>query len=121
MQTIYPYLLYDDAATAIDFLSRAFGFVETFRSEHGDRISHAQMKLGESEVMLGQPQESRRGDGQSVLLYVYVDDVDAHCERARSAGASIEQEPRNEEYGHRTYNARDPEGHSWYFAQVLNN
>jgi uncharacterized glyoxalase superfamily protein PhnB len=52
-----------------------------------------------------------------VLLYVYVDDVDAHCELARVAGAVIVEEPADQPYGERRYRARDPEGHSWYFAQ----
>jgi len=45
-----------------------------------------------------------------------VDDVDAHCRRARAAGASIESEPEDKEWGHRMYAASDPEGHRWYFA-----
>jgi uncharacterized glyoxalase superfamily protein PhnB len=118
MQTIYPYLLYDDAGAAIDFLSRAFGFTETFRSEDDGRIAHAQLRLGDAEVMLGQPGDGldRAGD-QTVLMYIYVDDVDAHFQHARDAGAEIVDEPTDQEYGDRHYHARDPEGHVWYFAQ----
>ncbi len=119
MQTIYPYLLYDDAAAAIDFLTRAFGFEETFRSADGDRVAHAQMRLGDGEIMLGQPPNQRERGNQTVLIYAYVDDVDAHCERARTAGAEIADEPRDEQYGERVYHAHDPEGHSWYFARKL--
>ena len=123
-QTITPYLLYEDAAAAMDFLSRAFGFEEAMRTAMPDgRVRHAEMKLGDGEIMLGQPEEPRSPKtfgGTPVLMYVYVDDVDAHCEHARAAGAEIAYEPRDEEYGHRTYNARDPEGHSWYFAQPIN-
>ncbi len=55
-------------------------------------------------------------------LAIFVDDVDAHCERARAAGAQIFREPRTDDYGDdyradRTYGARDPEGHPWWFMQ----
>lgn len=118
MQTIFPYLLYDDAAAGMDFLSHAFGFTETMRSEDGGRIAHAQLRLGDAEVMLGQPQGKldRTGD-QTVLMYVYVDDVNAHFQQARDGGAEILEEPTDQEYGDRHYHTRDPEGHSWYFAQ----
>jgi uncharacterized glyoxalase superfamily protein PhnB len=53
------------------------------------------------------------------LVHAYVDDVDAHCARARAAGAKIEREPADQEYGDRNYGAIDPEGHRWFFAQKL--
>jgi|SRR5712691_6424271 len=122
-QTITPYLLYEDAAAAMDFLGRAFGFEETMRMPAPDgRVGHAEMKLGDGQIMLGQPEaptSPKRLGGTPVLMYIYIDGVDAHCERARGAGAEIAQEPRDEEYGDRTYHARDPEGHSWYFAQRI--
>jgi uncharacterized glyoxalase superfamily protein PhnB len=122
-QTVIPYLLYENAARALDFLSRAFGFQESFRSEDGDRIAHAEMTLGDGRIMVGQPAEGfksheERGGG-TVLMYVYVDDVDAHCDRARNAGAEIVDEPSDQEYGERVYHARDPEGHDWYFGQPV--
>ena len=58
--------------------------------------------------------EARRCD-----IYVYVDDVDAHYERARTAGAEIIDEPEDQVYGERRYGAVDPEGHRWYFSQVV--
>ncbi|SRR5712691_7714350 len=121
-QTITPYLLYEDAAAAMDFLSRAFGFEETMRTMRNGRVGHAEMRLGDGEIMLGQPEQPtspKRFGGTPVLMYIFIDDVGAHCERARAAGAEIAYEPRDEEYGHRTYHARDPEGHSWYFAQPI--
>jgi len=123
-QTVTPYLLYEDAAGALDFLARAFGFEETTRMAMPDgRVSHAEMKLGDGEIMLGQPEDGYRNPmqlgGTTVLMHVYVDDVDAHCERARAGGAEIADEPADQEYGDRRYHARDPEGHSWYFAQKL--
>jgi uncharacterized glyoxalase superfamily protein PhnB len=116
MQTIYPYLLYDDTAGALDFLARALGFEETLRTEDGDRVAHGEMRLGEGRIMLGQPQKPVEG---AATVYVYVEDVDAHFAQARAAGATIEHEPRDEPYGDRVYAARDPQGHSWYFGQKL--
>jgi uncharacterized glyoxalase superfamily protein PhnB len=52
----------------------------------------------------------------TVVVHVYVDDVDAHYERAKAAGAEITQEPADQEYGDRRYTARDVEGHQWFFA-----
>ncbi|MGH3139297.1 MAG: VOC family protein, partial [Gaiellales bacterium] len=118
MQTVVPYLLYEDAAAALDFLSRAFGFEEIARmTSPSGRVDHAEVRLGDGEVHLGQPREPispRRLGGTAVQLYVYVTDVDAHCNRARMAGAEIVDEPADQEYGDRRYHARDPEGHAWY-------
>jgi PhnB protein len=121
VQTITPYLLYEDAAAALDFLSRAFGFEELRRiTGPGGRVDHAEMRIGDGEVHLGQPGEPTsptRFGGTAVQLYVYVADVDAHVRRARAAGAEIVDEPEDQPYGDRRYHARDPEGHAWYFAQ----
>jgi len=61
------------------------------------------------------PQKATASSG----LVVHVADVDAHYERARAAGATIDSEPRNQEYGQREYGARDREGHRWWFATPL--
>jgi uncharacterized glyoxalase superfamily protein PhnB len=70
--------------------------------------------------MLGCPgpeyRNPKRLGGHTQLVYVYVDDVDAHCERARAAGAEILREPEDQDYGARDYTARDPEGHIWSFG-----
>lgn len=121
-QIITPYLLYEDAAAALDFLSRAFGFTETMRLPSPDgRVAHAEMELGEGMIMLGQPGNGYRNPARlgatTVLMYAYVEDVDAHCARAREAGAEIVEEPADQEYGDRRYRVRDPEGHDWYFAE----
>jgi uncharacterized glyoxalase superfamily protein PhnB len=120
-QTITPYLLYEDAAAAIDFLARAFGFEAIRRNETADGgVSHAELRFRGGEIQLGQPpapRSPRALGGASVLLYVYVDDVDEHCSRARAAGAEIVDEPADQPYGERRYHCRDPEGHVWYFAQ----
>jgi uncharacterized glyoxalase superfamily protein PhnB len=123
VQTVTPYLLYEDAGAALGFLARAFGFEETRRNVSSEgRVGHAEMSYRGGEIHLGQPNQPsspRRYGGTTVLLYVYVDDVDAHCERARAAGAEIIDEPADQPYGERRYHCRDAEGHSWYFAQSL--
>jgi uncharacterized glyoxalase superfamily protein PhnB len=120
-QTITPYVLYADCEAALDFLSRAFGFEERLRFV-GDEgyVNHAEMRIGDGVVYLGDPGEGYRGPkemgGETVGIYVLVEDVDTHCERAKAAGATIAREPQDQPYGERRYDAVDPEGHRWYFA-----
>jgi PhnB protein len=124
MQSVIPYLLYEDVAAALDFLARAFGFEETLRYTGAEGyVNHAEMRVGaDGIVFLGDPGEHYRNPkklGQETVgLYVYVDeDVDALSERARAAGAEILEEPADQEYGDRRFTARDIEGHHWFFAR----
>jgi PhnB protein len=121
---ISPYLLYEDVDAAIEWLAKAFGFREGMRLPGpGGKTSHADMRLGDAVVMMGHPGPSYRNPnhlGQATQhLYVYVEDVDAHYERAREADAKILEEPKDQPYGDRRYGAADPEGHQWYFAQRM--
>ena len=128
-------LFYEDAAAAIDWLVRAFGFEvqERVEDEQG-RIVHSQLVLDGGLIMVGQTglqadrefQQSPQalGGTNTQSLAVHVDDVDAHCERARAAGAVITMEPATQDYGEgywvdRSYGARDLEGHHWWFLQRL--
>jgi uncharacterized glyoxalase superfamily protein PhnB len=124
MQSIVPYLLYKDCDAALDWLARAFGFDEVLRySGPEGYVNHAEMKLGEERIFMGDPGEHYRNPrelGQDTVgLYVYVDDVDAHFERAKAAGAEIIRPPEDQEYGDRRYDVADPEGHRWYFASHI--
>lgn len=125
MAEITPYLMYEDAAAAMDFLSRAFGFREVLRSEAPDdgRVWHAEMELDGARIYLGQPEppfrNPRRLGGVTVAVHAYVDDVDAHYRRAKAAGAEIRAEPEDRDYGDRRYHAVDPEGHFWMFGTQL--
>jgi PhnB protein len=124
MQTVTPYLLYEDVESALDFLARAFGFQETLRYTGGDgSISHAEMRVGEGSIMLGDPGDEyrnpRRLGAVTVQVYVEVDNVDALFPRATAAGAELIEEPADQEYGQRRFGVKDPEGHSWWFAQQL--
>ncbi len=132
---ISPSVFYEEAAVAIDWLCEAFGFEVKVRVEgEGGTILHSQLTLGEGMIMLGQTglnparpwcTSPRALAGASTqALCVFVDDADAHCERARAAGAKITEEPATQDYGDdywadRTYSAEDPEGHHWYFMQRL--
>lgn len=122
MPRITPYLYYEDVANAVDWLTRAFGFRERIRMPGPDgKIVHAEMELADGVVMMGWPgpdyRNPKRLGRTTQNVYVYVDDVDRHCERARKAGAKIFEEPKDQFYGDRRYGAEDPEGHQWYFAQ----
>jgi uncharacterized glyoxalase superfamily protein PhnB len=129
-------LFYDDAGAAIDWLCRAFGFEVRLRVEDDrGRIAHSELVLGDGLIMIGQaqpdparpasairrsPQSLQGANTQTVM--VFVDDADAHCARARAAGARIFMEPELHDYGadywaDRSYGAVDPEGHHWWFTQ----
>jgi uncharacterized glyoxalase superfamily protein PhnB len=120
---LFPALSYDDAPAAIEWLCRAFGFTRRLVVPRPDGgVLHSELSLGSGVIFdsSARPEEGRlspRGlAGVHQGLCVLVDDADGHCARARAAGATIVREPRDEEYGARGYQARDPEGHSWYFG-----
>lgn len=127
-------LNYENAAQAIEWLCRAFGFSKQLVVEgDGGSIAHSELRFGEGLIMVGDAKADklrhRRApteiDGHNTQnLFVYVDDVEAHCKRAREAGAEIVVEPYTTDYGEeywadRTYQARDIGGHHWWFAQRL--
>jgi uncharacterized glyoxalase superfamily protein PhnB len=132
-------LFYEDAGAAIDWLCRAFGFEVRLRVDgEGGRVEHSELTFGDDGlIMVGStggksdradplPTNSPRALGgiNTQCLCVCVDDADAHCERARAAGAKILQPPANQDYGEaywedRTYRAADPEGHQWWFMQRI--
>ena len=122
MPRITPYLLYEDVAGALEWLSRAFGFRERMRIPGPDgKVGHAEMELADGIIMMGCPgpqyQNPKRVGHVTQNLYVYVDDVDKHFEKAKKEGATILEEPKDQFYGDRRYGAVDLEGHHWYFAQ----
>jgi|SRR5215211_1378548 len=118
---IVPYLLYEDVAGALEFVARAFGFREVLRyADPNGTVTHAEARYEDGVVMMGHPgpdfRSARRGGGPQ-QVFVYVDDVDGHCARARGAGAPIVREPENQPYGDRVYAAEDPEGNRWSFGE----
>jgi uncharacterized glyoxalase superfamily protein PhnB len=131
---VIPMVAYEDGVAAMDWLARAFGFRERARmlGENG-RLSHGEMQAGEGMIMLATPsphyhgpkrhrEESEEARKWSEVPYiidgvlVYVDDVDAHFERAREAGATILSEVDSGGPGKR-YRAEDLEGHRWMFME----
>ena len=124
-QVLYPALRYDDAHAAIDWLCEAFGFEKQEVYEGSDgTVAHAQLALDGALIMLGSAREGGVYPGRTPSqlggitgsIYVYVGDPDAHCARARAAGARIPLEPYDTEYGSREYAAYDIEGYWWTFG-----
>jgi uncharacterized glyoxalase superfamily protein PhnB len=123
-QQVHPYLLYEDGEAAIRFLTEAFGFREVDRAIGGAGGLHAELEVspGGGRIYLGQPPSGYRNPsevGTTSLTHVLVDDVDAHHERAKAAGATITEDLNDTPFGHRRYSCADPQGHDWSFAQVI--
>lgn len=135
---IIPALFYQDAAQALDWLCRAFGFELRLRIDGANgRVEHSELAFGEGVIMVGSARDATTGadrawcaspkqlGGSSThSLTVCIDDVDAHCRRARAAGAKITAEPSVQDYGpehgaYHSYRAVDPEGQQWYFMRCV--
>jgi PhnB protein len=124
VQRITPYLLYEDVVSASEWLARAFGFREVLRTTGGAGGVHLEMEIDDegTRVYAGSPPsgyENPRTVGRTALMYVLVEDVDAHHARAKEAGAEIVEELTDTPFGHRRYTCNDPEGHQWSFAAPI--
>jgi len=120
---IYPSLSYNDAAAAIEWLCRAFGFQKRLVVPGpNNTVMHSELSYGTGVIMIGsaKPDQGRVSPlsltGVNQCLCVHVDDADAHYANAKKCGATITQELKDEEYGSRGYMAKDLEGHQWYFG-----
>jgi PhnB protein len=118
--TVTPYLIVKGAATALEFYQKALGAKVTLRLDGpGDSVVHAEMKIGDSPVMLGEeyPDMNWVGPatlgGSSVSLMVYVEDADKSFARAIAAGATELKPVEDQFYGDRTGTLKDPFGHVW--------
>jgi len=109
---VIPVLRYPDPCVAADWLGKAFGFTERLRIAN-HRI---QMRAGEGCFTIA---EGNIAPNESIHVQVRVEDVRAHCERARQAGAVILTEPTDHFYGERQYNAEDFYGHRWDFTETV--
>ncbi len=122
MPQFYPSLSYRDALAAIAFLKDAFGFEEmaVYTGEGPDarQVEHAELRFGTGILMMGSPRPDDAWTKQRTP-YVYVADVDAHCTRARAAGAKVTMEPHDNDYGGRGYAVEDCEGNAWSFGSYL--
>ena len=112
---VCPMLSYQDAAGAIEFLCKSYGFRELHRLEVGYEGVRIMLASEYPEMGICSPRDL---DTRYSQLLVYVDDVDAHHARARAAGAVITAEPTNA-HGDRSYRTEDLEGHRWIFATDL--
>jgi uncharacterized glyoxalase superfamily protein PhnB len=114
-------LCYRDPKAALKFLEAAFGFELAMLIEDNEgNLAHAEMSFGDSLVMIGNEWTAQHKSPASIdgfntqSVHIHLEgDVDAHCERARAAGAEILMGPADQFYGDRTYRCRDPEGHFW--------
>jgi len=122
-----PSVFYKDRRAALDWLERAFGFeVSYLLVDSKDNIAHVEMSLGDGVVMIASEfidwakSPLSVGGANTQRVFVQLDGgVDAHCERARAAGAKIVMPPNDTFYGERSYMAEDHEGHHWTFSQAV--
>lgn len=120
VDTILPHIIYQDLPRAIEWLATVFGFVEHYR--YGKPLSGAQMHLGNAFVMINaakspeQKSPAELGYGTQSLT-VFIEDVESHYARTRTAGASIVEELHETAYGELQYGVRDLEGHLWLFSR----
>ena len=120
---IYPTFRYRNAAEMIDWLTEAFGFTVHARHMSDGVVGHAELAFGSSMIMLGEARSDAYGEmvgtagaagGKSI--YISVDDPDALYARAKAAGAKIEEQPTDRDYGSREFICRDPQGNLWCFG-----
>lgn len=131
--TVIPMIAYEDGPAAMDWLAKAFGFRELDRRVENGRLTHGEMDTGGGVVMMATPSTHYHGpkrhreecatamawhDVPYIIdgVLVHIDDVDAHFERARAAGATI-LSPVEDGPGGKRYRAEDLEGHRWMFSQ----
>ena len=121
--TATPYLIVKDAARAIEFYKKAFGAIELMRMTQQDgRIGHAEIKIGDSPIMLADefPEMGARSPealgGSPVSVLLYVQDVDAVFNQAVAAGAKVTRPVKDQFYGDRSGGVTDPFGHQWHIA-----
>jgi PhnB protein len=113
--SVTPFLVVPGAAKLLDFLQQAFEAQELHRMQRPDgTIMHAEVRIGDSLIMMGEPM----GSSQPMFgsLYLYVHDVDAVYQRALQAGATSTSEPADQFYGDRSAGIKDPVGNQWWIA-----
>ena len=120
--TVTPYLIVKDARRALEFYKKVFAANELMRFEMGDRIGHAEIKIGDSIIMLADefPEMGHRSPkslgGSPVGLAIYVPDVDTLAKQIVAAGAKVQRPVKDQFYGDRSGTFEDPFGHVWTIA-----
>lgn len=122
-RTVTPYLVVNDAKAAIDFYRSAFGAKEVTKMDGpGGKIAHAELKIGDSMIMLsdempgGVARAPQSLGGTTSGIFLYVDDVDSTFGKAVSAGARVDAQLADMFWGDRYGRLTDPFGHSWSLA-----
>jgi len=117
-RTVTPYLIAEDGPALMEFARQAFGGEETFRTVGSAGGLHGEMRIGDSMLMVGGgiPGREFRTTPNTHALHIYVEDADAACTKALAAGATLIDEPRDQEYGERSASVKDPAGNFWYIA-----
>jgi PhnB protein len=120
--SVTPYLIIKGAADAIEFYKKAFGATELFRMDHEGKVGHAEIKIGDSPIMLADenPEMGYKSPttlgGTPVSIMIYVDDVDTIFKQALSAGGEQQKPLQDQFYGDRSGTLKDPFGHVWHVA-----
>ncbi len=115
--SVTPYLLVDGADKLLEFVKQSFGAEETVRMDGSKgKISHAEIRIGDSIVMLADASESEHGLVMPAMINLYVEDVDKTYRRALEAGATSLREPTDQFYGDRNGGVRDPLGNLWWIS-----
>jgi len=120
--SVTPYLIINGAAGAIDFYKKAFGATELFRMEHEGKIGHAEIKIGDSPIMLADEHPTmgykspQALGGTPVSLMIYVEDVDTIYKQAIASGGVEVKALQDQFYGDRSGTLTDPYGHVWTVA-----
>jgi len=119
--TVLPHVSYRSVEDAIAWLTKAFGFTEHYRYGEPGAASGAQMYFGRAFIMLHGIRDNASTPAQlgfsTQTLTIFLDDVEAHFQRAKSAGARILEEPHETVYGEFQYAAADLDGHHWLFSR----
>ena len=113
------HVTYQNLPEAMSWLTKAFGFTECYR--YGDPVAGAQMMLGEACIMVRQAAPGEKSPAQlghgTQSLTIFVEDVEALFERAKSAGAKVREAPHETEYGEFQCAFEDLDGHHWLFSR----
>jgi len=121
--SVTPYLIISGAGEAIDYYKKAFGATELLRMPApGGKIGHAEIKIGDSPIMLADEfpemgyKSPRTLGGSPVSIMIYVNDVDAIFDQAVAAGGKVQRPVKDQFYGDRSGTLEDPFGHVWHVA-----
>ena len=115
---VTPYLVAENGPALLEFTKQAFDAQETFRTIGPAGGLHGEVRIGDSMLMVGGgiPGREFRSTPKTHALHIYVEDADAICQKAVAAGATLIDEPRDQEYGERSGSVKDPAGNFWYIA-----